>query len=59
MPCPEHRCAETSSSGVSDDWVGAVEQVTRRVAVAVGTCDFAITERDRRHLIRPPTSTEL
>jgi hypothetical protein len=43
----------------SDDVVGVVVQVTTRVAMAIGTCDFAITQRDRRDLIRPPPSTEL
>src|SRR4051794_14904213 len=36
--------------------VGVVEQVTTRVAMAIGTCDFAITRRDRRDLTRPPPS---
>jgi hypothetical protein len=59
-------CAETlpnrvgvRSANRSDDVVRVVEQVTTRVAMAIGTCDFAITERDRRDLIRPPPSTEL
>ena len=32
---------------------------TRAGAMAVGTRDFAITQRDRRDLIRPSPSTEL
>jgi hypothetical protein len=43
----------------SDDVVGVVEQVTTRVVMAIGACDFAITQRDRRDLIGPPPSTEL
>ena len=39
-------------------WWESSNRVTTRVAMAIGTCDFAIAQRDRRDLIRAPPSTE-
>jgi hypothetical protein len=61
--CPRRRVVRqlrlVGGANRSNDVVDVVEQVTTRVALAIGTCDFAITQRDRRDLICPPPSTEL